>query len=356
MVYGVDLPTEIAYTYRISDSKDPGPPILDEIFYEEPARKDKVKGKDAGTGVEQGRASSGPCSGDDKDEAACERERELNADSFDREGEFHPLADDWINLMESADFTETADFGVFDSGISTSAESVLGKKNMKALAVSKIEEKRKESDGEQNVPKRKGNNEVYAVKAKKSFSQSQRRFVRSEDQVHSGDNTVPYVSLSHAHKWLEDDSGSSSRDVELNKKWTERRPEVTHRNLFDTWATLKMASAVTTVDPAVDMFHSVRANGDTTVVMEMAGVDHLDVAKHPYVHFLLFENLLMKMAKELCLNETDTACDKQYSTKTEAKKSFFSFPEGTPDVQLLSRKITQAAGQVVKTMKEKYHQ
>ena len=35
MVYGVDLPTEIAYTYRISDNNNPGPPILDEIFYEE---------------------------------------------------------------------------------------------------------------------------------------------------------------------------------------------------------------------------------------------------------------------------------------------------------------------------------
>ena len=39
MIYGVDLPTEIAYTYRISDNNNPGPPILDEIFYEEPCRK-----------------------------------------------------------------------------------------------------------------------------------------------------------------------------------------------------------------------------------------------------------------------------------------------------------------------------
>jgi hypothetical protein len=35
MLYGVDLATEIAYTYRISDNNNPGPPILDEIFYEE---------------------------------------------------------------------------------------------------------------------------------------------------------------------------------------------------------------------------------------------------------------------------------------------------------------------------------
>ena len=358
MVYGVDLPTEIAYAYRISDSKDPGPPILDEIFYEEPARKSKAKGKDVGVGVERGSKAPAGTPGVDggRDEGGSERERDLNSDTFDREDDFVSLADDWINLMESVDITETADIRVFDSGISSSAESVLGKKNLKALTVSKMVDETKGSEDEQDAPKRKGNNEVYAVKAKKSFSQSQRRFVRSENQVHSGDNTVPYVSLSHAHKWLEDDSGSSSKDKELNKKWTEHRPEVTHRNLFDTWATLKMASAVTTVDPAVDMFHSVRANGDTTVVMEMAGVDHLDVAKHPYVHFLMFENLLVKMAQELCLNETDTVCDKQYSTKIAPKKPFFSFPEGTPDVQLLSRKISQAAGQAVKSMKEKYQQ
>jgi hypothetical protein len=35
MVYGVDLATEIAYTYRMPDANNPGPPILDEIFYEE---------------------------------------------------------------------------------------------------------------------------------------------------------------------------------------------------------------------------------------------------------------------------------------------------------------------------------
>ena len=62
------------------------------------------------------------------------------------------------------------------------------------------------------------------------------------------------------------------------------------------WVTLKMASAVTIVDPAVEMFHSIRGNGDTTIVIELTAVDHLDVAKHPYVHFLMFENLLVKMS------------------------------------------------------------
>ena len=192
--------------------------------------------------------------------------------------------------------------------------------------------------------------EVFAVKSKRaSFSQSQRRFVREEKQVHSGDNTVPYVSLSAAKRWLQDDSGGREEE---NKKWTEHRPEVVHKNLFDTWATLKMASTVTTVDPAVDMFHSVRGNGDTTIVMELSGVDHLDVAKHPYVHFLMFENLLLKMSQDLCLNATNPDCEKEF-TSEKSKKSFFNFPVGTPDVQLMGRNVYSVAGQAIELLKEK---
>ena len=36
--------------------------------------------------------------------------------------------------------------------------------------------------------------------------------------------------------------------------------------------------------------------------MEVKGVDHLEIAKHPYVHFLIFENLLAKMEEDLCLD------------------------------------------------------
>ena len=39
--------------------------------------------------------------------------------------------------------------------------------------------------------------------------------------------------------------------------------------------------------------------------MEVKGVDHLEIAKHSYVHFLMFENLLVNMEKDLCL---DASC------------------------------------------------
>ena len=217
---------------------------------------------------------------------------------------------------------------------------------------SHVTKKRKKRKNE--TVKKECNNEVFAVKTKRaSFSQSQRRFVRTEKQVHSGDNTVPYVSLSAAHRWLEDDSGGKEED---NKKWTEKRPEIIHKNLFDTWATLKMTSTVTTVDPAVDMFHSIRGNGDTTVIMEMYGVDHLDVAKHPYVHFLMFENLLIKMSQELCLNGTDTSCTKQFEAD-KSKKSIFRFPkDAATDVQRLGRQMSVAANQAIESLKERYQQ
>jgi hypothetical protein len=41
------------------------------------------------------------------------------------------------------------------------------------------------------------------------------------ETIHSGDNTVPYVSLSYAHNWLEDEKGK-----EGNKRWEEHKPEV----------------------------------------------------------------------------------------------------------------------------------
>lgn len=51
MVYGVDLATEIAYTYRIPDNNNPGPPILDEIFYEE---RSSCVGAEGESEVEEG--------------------------------------------------------------------------------------------------------------------------------------------------------------------------------------------------------------------------------------------------------------------------------------------------------------
>ena len=370
MVYGVDLPTEIAYTYRISDDKDPGPPILDEIFYEEPSRKSKVVEKDIGKERERKKGDDTCPVGGEREEVD-EGENGVCFDDFAVKDNYF---EDWTDLMESKDSEGTgtststvgANIDIGDEGLLKSKKS-----KTKAIVLSEADEEIIKSDGTDSCSKsdrtkkemrmeernkkinKKYSNEVFAVKSKKaSFSQSQRRFVRSEKQVHSGDNTVPYVSLSAAHRWLKDDSGGKE---ENNKRWIENRPEIVHKNLFDTWATLKMSNAVTTVDPAVEMFHSVRGNGDTTVVMELAGVDHLDIAKHPYVHFLMFENLLVKMSHDLCLNGTSTACEKEFEPN-KSKKSFFRFPHVGPDVQMLGKQLTVKAGQAIDAIKERYNQ
>jgi hypothetical protein len=162
----------------------------------------------------------------------------------------------------------------------TDMDKEISKKNEK-LRIQKQRQKQKRKEKECTT-------EVYAIKQKRqSFSSPQKTYVRSGHQKHSGDNTVPYVSLSYAKNWLSDDTNRNKREKgeksekselsdskgENNKNgekgdriWDEHRPEVTHKNLFDTWASLKMASSISTVDPAVDIFHSEHDNGDTTVV------------------------------------------------------------------------------------------
>ena len=116
-----------------------------------------------------------------------------------------------------------------------------------------------------------------------------RRFLRRGAQDRTGDFTIPYISLSYAHYWL-------------NQPSEEYLPEIVHR----AWGEGKRGGAAAavgmgvTVDPAVTIFSSAPVkSGETTTVVEVERVDHLDIVKHPYVHSLVFENLLSLMAKEL---------------------------------------------------------
>jgi hypothetical protein len=175
--------------------------------------------------------------------------------------------------------------------------------------------------------------EVYGVKTKKpSFTHSRRRFVRDGIQEHSGDATVPYVSLSFARTWL-------GENVTGNRVWEERRPEYVHRGPFETWAPPLLTDLSITVDPAVDIFHSEHANGDTTVVMEVSRGDHLDIAKDPYVHFLMFDHLLTKMSEDLCL---DDICQQEEA----ARKASRSGGDNT-NLSFLGRKVSEAASSML---------
>jgi len=129
-----------------------------------------------------------------------------------------------------------------------------------------------------------------------------KRFVKKGAQIHTGDLTIPYVSLSYALTWL------SHGDVTKE----EYRPSVVHRAKHN-WAPSKVASAVSigvSVDPAASIFSSAKAkSGDSTVVIEVESVDHLEIIKHSYVQSLVFEHLLPLMEKELRLD--DSALDEQ---------------------------------------------
>jgi hypothetical protein len=84
-------------------------------------------------------------------------------------------------------------------------------------------------------------------------------------------------------------------------------------------------------------------------------VDHLEVAKHPFVHHLIFENLLSKMSQELCLNQTDITCELEYDNSSVDVKGAFmpSFPS-KKDMTLLGRRLTSKAQETVKDLKDAY--
>jgi hypothetical protein len=211
------------------------------------------------------------------------------------------------------------------------------------------------------------------------------RIVNSTQKManHSGDGTVPYASLSHARKWLDreycpdcDDShgaefnwkysGSETWSDQTNrqkvspedmqemkervddlkdiledrdratdsattknaseesidrhanitnnksservvtasgdKRWRESRPARIHRHFLNDWgAPEEVLSVVSSSDPAVDLLYSVHTNGDTTTVVEVSGIDHPEVLKNAYVHEVMFRDLLEKMNQDLSL-------------------------------------------------------
>ena len=127
--------------------------------------------------------------------------------------------------------------------------------------------------------------------AKKAQGKSRKRFVKRGSQSHTGDYTIPYMSLSYAHAWLTEPTA-------------EHRPAVEHKPK-KYWTPSAVGMGVTT-DPAVNLYaSSPNQKGETTVVIEVEGVDHLEIIKHSYVHSLVFEHLMPLISKELFLASPD---------------------------------------------------
>jgi hypothetical protein len=145
------------------------------------------------------------------------------------------------------------------------------------------------------------------VKLKKnSKSQESKRFLKTTNHSRSGDVTVPYVSLSFAHTWLEDNVNKISNET---VRWEEHIPEKTNsRNTG--WSPLKIPLPGTTASrPAMDVYYSKLVNGDTTAVVEVLGIDHTEIAKQLDIQKWVFNQLVSKMHKDFIENDNESSIE-----------------------------------------------
>ena len=91
---------------------------------------------------------------------------------------------------------------------------------------------------------------------------------------------MPYVSLQYAQSWLEG-----------GERWEEHRPAVVHRP----WSKLIFAN---TIDPATDIYHSHKEDGDTTVVVEVHGLNHIEICSNAYLHREFIEPMVQRVIAE----------------------------------------------------------
>ena len=136
--------------------------------------------------------------------------------------------------------------------------------------------------------------EIYAIRQTHTRG-PKKRFVKYSTQSHTGDHTIPYVSLSYAHTWLLHGENTTE----------EHRAAIIHKSKHN-WAPSKVASAVsfgTTIDPPVSIFSSTKGKTkDTTTVIEVEGIDHLEIIKNSYVQTIIFEKLLPLISDELWID------------------------------------------------------
>lgn len=194
MVYGVDVRTEVGYSYRMQESSAgiKAAPVLEEIFMEE------------------------PCS--EAISTALYAVDEISA----------------LDAVCSLTLNET----VYSEGMESCVELM----SSRVLRRSSSRSERSELRAIDKSCK----SDIVSISAKK-LSQK-RRYVKKSDVHHSGDGSVPYVSLSFAHSWLED----------ADERFEEHHPASVQRT---SWPPLLPS---TNLYPAVDMYHANSLNGDTT--------------------------------------------------------------------------------------------
>lgn len=389
MVYGVDIPTEVGYVYRMPEhtvgnlgnnnveGNNIGP-SLDEIYYETPctSSSDPIAPNNKNTNL----------SDDDGETIDLDKENVLLLQqNLDTKVEKNPSNDYFdessSNYTIKSDLESGLDICLLNDYLADRCEGQLNHNQINELYVSNITKSKVKVNRSSSPPpsstdkslvssinnKREKNedttglNDIRPIGCKAEVigihqKTKKKRKIRDSSTERTGDFTVPYNSLSYAKLWLEDTAGIASdlkcydgqnmdRYDSVTSKdgiTVEFRPARPHKHIFDTWGInsipSQLASAIQTVDPAVEIFSSVSTQnrkyevprfncpisgpdytntnsknpkinrsvwkGDSTFVIEVQGIDHLDIAKSPFVHALIFEKLLPKMAIDLCLNKS----------------------------------------------------
>lgn len=331
MVYGVDIPTEIGYSYLMADNTRS--PILDEVIYEEPCAQGRMPHMgDTGKSKKAGSTSSTETpSGIQIQPEMCRFEDDslVNSKDFSKSAVIKdvcsklPAYSADVSSVEMIASVSTSSNITGSNNLNANVEAAMGtisgneSKSLISSNYSTGESSNPSVDTDSSYPSMTSATSpsssvalekcVPKINAVKSKGKGQKRFMKTSDFEHTGDFTVPYLSLSYAKTWL---NGTNT------DHWEEYRPAVPHRHILDSWAPLKMTSAIKTYDPPVEIFYSSnRKNGDTTCVMEFSGIDHLDMAKSSFVHALIFESLLPKMAIELCVSRNQS-CEPLHSYGT----------------------------------------
>lgn len=140
---------------------------------------------------------------------------------------------------------------------------------------------------------------------------SQLKYMKDSNFVHSGDATVPYLSLSYAKKWLEDGDSSEYADEGEDaghakgrggRKRATMSAEGEHALKTKSFSTIYHPEHVhpsrlgslglgISMDPAIEEFNAVRNNGDTTSVWVSINVKYLSLIDYLYSR-LTFPHLL----------------------------------------------------------------
>eukprot|EP01038_Epipyxis_sp_PR26KG_P009603 gene9603-12932_t len=375
MVYGVDLPTEISYSYRLQENNpnaqgNNGPitPILEETILEESCIAQPV--------IPNANPLNGLAlvSNDPYVTKAPPKNHWMKTSSTDgtsskrvsRLSSDDQNADTGIDDNQIIDEDQTYD----DNQVANDHKNDLENDQNKQSSDSSGNNNNNNNDG--ICGSSSGKTLLYSISPAKSMMSSlQKKSLGESDLPHSGDTTVPYVSLSYVKTWLMDDVDESVSNTVLeyckaamewgqtflttslikpilavcinntsnflesnnninndnnnqtddsnyetknqkgemvqqekekvHENWSEKRPAKLHKRNSESWSPLKLTSSQ--IDPAAELFYANHRNGDTTLVIEVSGVDHLDISKHSYVHGLVFEHLLPKVAEDLYPSE-----------------------------------------------------